>query len=76
MWNSLVGEPVSIDDERLMEWLGIDPKTPRNAIGEVTYFTCLKNAFRNNGENATEIFISRPIRGKYGQIRRELHGSL
>ena len=42
MWNSLVGEPVSIDDERLMEWLGIDPKTPRNAIGEVTYFTCLK----------------------------------
>ena len=42
MWNSLVGEPASIDDERLMEWLGIDPKTPRNAIGEVTYFTCLK----------------------------------
>lgn len=42
MWNSLVGEPTSIDDERLMEWLGIDPKTPRNAIGEVTYFTCLK----------------------------------
>lgn len=26
MWNSLVGEPTSIDDERLMEWLGIDPK--------------------------------------------------
>lgn len=42
MWNSLVGVPASIDDERLMEWLGIDPKTPRNAIGEVTYFTCLK----------------------------------
>ena len=52
MWNSHVGEPTSIDDERLMEWLGIDPKTPRNASN---VFYMFENAFRNNGENATEI---------------------
>ena len=42
MWNSLVGESISLDDEKLLDWLGIEPDTPRNAIGEVTYFTCLK----------------------------------
>ena len=42
MWNSLAGESISLDDEKLLDWLGIEPDTPRNAIGEVTYFTCLK----------------------------------
>lgn len=42
MWNSLVGESISLDDEKLLDWLGIEPDTPRYAIGEVTYFTCLK----------------------------------
>lgn len=41
-WNALVNPSVSLDDEHLMEWLGIDPTTPRQALGEVTYFTCLK----------------------------------
>ena len=29
------------EDEWLLEWLGI-PGTPKKALGEVTYFTCLK----------------------------------
>ena len=33
--------PADMNDERLLEWLGIS-STPRNMISEVTYFTCLK----------------------------------
>lgn len=34
-------QQVSLNDERLLEWLGIQPDT-RKAVSEVTYFTCLK----------------------------------
>ena len=33
-------QQIPISDERLLDWLGIDPET--DAKSEVTYFTCLK----------------------------------
>ena len=39
--NKTIRPTVSIEDERLLEWLGIS-KTPKKILGEVTYFTCLK----------------------------------
>ena len=37
----MIKPAVGADDERLLEWLGISG-TPKKALGEVTYFTCLK----------------------------------
>ena len=39
--NKLIRPAAGADDERLLEWLGISG-TPKKALGEVTYFTCLK----------------------------------
>lgn len=41
-WNTLTKPAVSLDDEELLKWLGIDGKRGRQAINEATYFTCLK----------------------------------
>jgi HK97 family phage portal protein len=35
-------ETVDMMNPKLLEWLGIDPDTPKNKLSEVTYFTCLK----------------------------------
>lgn len=40
-WNALISPSVDMEDERLLEWLGISG-TKRNLVGEVTYYTCLK----------------------------------
>jgi len=40
-FNKMIKPAVGADDERLLEWLGISG-TPKKALGEVTYFTCLK----------------------------------
>lgn len=49
IWNKLrfkvlnvLNRPVAgMEDENLLRWLGID-NTPKNALAETTYFTCLK----------------------------------
>ena len=42
-WNALVGNPVGLGDEELLEWLGIVGNgMSRKLLSEVTYFTCLK----------------------------------
>lgn len=33
---------VPLNDPTLLEWLGIDPDTPKDKLSEVTYFACLK----------------------------------
>lgn len=40
-FNKMIRPAAGADDERLLEWLGISG-TPKKALGEVTYFTCLK----------------------------------
>lgn len=35
-------EAVDMNNPKLLEWLGIDPNTPRDALSEATYFACLK----------------------------------
>lgn len=40
-FNKTIRQTAGTDDERLLEWLGISG-TPKKALGEVTYFTCLK----------------------------------
>lgn len=39
--NELARPTVSLNEEKLLDWLGIDSSS-RQAISEVTYFTCLK----------------------------------
>lgn len=42
-FRALVGaETATLDDPKLLEWLGIDASGSRKAINEATYFTCLK----------------------------------
>lgn len=42
-WNALVGQPVGLEVEQLLEWLGIDSRgMNRKKLSEITYFTCLK----------------------------------
>lgn len=33
---------ISLDSPELLDWLGISGKIPKKAMGEVTYFTCMK----------------------------------
>ncbi len=40
-WNELTRPTVSLDDDELLKWLGIEGGRGR-AINEVTYYTCLK----------------------------------
>lgn len=40
-FNKIIRPAAGADDERLLEWLGISG-TPKDILGEVTYFTCLK----------------------------------
>ena len=40
-FNKTIRPAAGAEDERLLEWLGIS-QTPKKALGEVTYFTCLK----------------------------------
>ena len=49
------------EDERLLEWLGI-PGTPKKALGEVTYFTCLKMLSETLGKMPVK-FYQRTERG-------------
>ena len=41
-WTALMNPVIDINDPELLQWLNIDPATNRKAIGEATYFTCLK----------------------------------
>lgn len=41
IFNKTIRESTNLNDERLLEWLGISG-TPKKVLGEVTYFTCLK----------------------------------
>lgn len=40
---AMAGRPVTLEDERLLEFLGISKNTPRRAMSEAVYFTCQKN---------------------------------
>ena len=46
MWNWLKrlfkNEGVDMTSPTLLQWLGIDPDTPRDKLSEATYFACLK----------------------------------
>lgn len=46
MWNWLKrlfkNETVDMTSPTLLQWLGIDPDTPRDKLSEATYFACLK----------------------------------
>ena len=41
-WNILTRPAVSLDEEELLKWLGIDGARNRQAINEATYYTCMK----------------------------------
>lgn len=42
-WNAFNGQTVGLNDEKILEWLGIDGGgMSRKLLSEVTYFTCLK----------------------------------
>ena len=76
MWNSLAGESISLNDEKLLDWLGIEPDTPRNAIGEVTYFTCLKMLSETMGKMPLK-FYKQTDKGKIrAEPNREHQDSL
>lgn len=46
MWNRLKrlfkNETVNMTSPTLLQWLGIDPDTPKDKLSEATYFACLK----------------------------------
>lgn len=35
-------ETVNLNSPKMLEWLGIDPDTPRDKLSEATYFACMK----------------------------------
>lgn len=39
---AMVKPTVDLNDEELLKWLGIDAKSTKQEINEVTYFTCMK----------------------------------
>lgn len=41
-WNVLAHPEVDLNDDTLLEWLGIDGGRPKKEINEVTYYTCMK----------------------------------
>ena len=41
-WNALTGQSFDLNDEQLLEWMGIGGGYSRKKLSEVTYYTCLK----------------------------------
>lgn len=42
IFNKAERETAGLNSPKLLQWLGIDPDTPRDKLSEATYFACLK----------------------------------
>lgn len=49
-------DTTTLRDQELLQWLGIDPKTPQSALSEVTYFTCLKILSESIGKLPVKLY--------------------
>ena len=66
-FRALTRESVDLNDDRLLEWLGIDGSTGRKAISEATYYTCLKMLSETVGKMPLKFYQQTPG----GRIRAE-----
>ena len=41
-FRALTRESVDLNDQELLQWLGIDGTTSKKAIAEATYYACIK----------------------------------
>lgn len=41
-WKAFTDETVGLNEEKLLEWLGISNDVNKNMLSEVTYYTCMK----------------------------------
>lgn len=63
-WNALVTYSGSTADREFAEWLGVDTaNTPRKALSEVTYFTCLKVLSESMGKLPLKYYQTTEDRG-------------
>lgn len=43
-------ETIEINNPTLLEWLGLDPETPKDKLSEATYFACMKTLAESMGK--------------------------
>lgn len=51
-------ETVDLNNPMLLQWLGIDPDTPKNKLSEATYFACMKILAESMGKLPLKMYQS------------------
>jgi HK97 family phage portal protein len=51
-------ETVDLNNPKLLEWLGIDPDTPKDKLAEATYFACMKIMAESMGKLPLKMYQS------------------
>ncbi|MFJ5713124.1 phage portal protein [Neobacillus sp. NPDC093127] len=49
---------IEMSNKKLLEWLGIDPNTPKDKLSEVTYFACMKILAESLGKLPLKMYQS------------------
>ncbi|ABI36821.1 putative portal protein [Geobacillus virus E2] len=68
-------ETVDMTNPLLLQWLGVDPDTPRNQLSEATYFACLKILSESLGKLPLKMY-QKTERGIVKSDREELYNLL
>ncbi|WP_368492849.1 phage portal protein [Geobacillus thermodenitrificans] len=80
-WNRLTrifrprNETVDMNNPLLLQWLGIDPDTPKDQLSEATYFACLKILSESLGKLPLKMY-QRTERGIVKSDREEIYNLL
>lgn len=51
-------ETVNLNSPKMLEWLGIDPDTPKDKLSEATYFACMKILAESMGKLPLKMYQS------------------
>ncbi|OQP13157.1 phage portal protein [Geobacillus thermoleovorans] len=68
-------ETVDMNNPMLLQWLGVDPDTPRNQLSEATYFACLKILSESLGKLPLKMY-QKTERGIVKSDREEIYNLL
>ncbi|OAT74553.1 phage portal protein [Parageobacillus thermoglucosidasius] len=68
-------ETIDLNNPLLLQWLGIDPDTPKDQLSEVTYFACLKTLSESLGKLPLKMY-QKTERGVVKSDREELYNVL
>lgn len=75
IFKRLIKNQVDLNSPTLLEWLGIDPETPKDKLSEATYFACMKIMAESIGKLPLKMYQNTD-RGVIKSDKEELYNIL